>query len=71
MSDKAKQLLDEWIAAEKEIDKQRADIINLLQKKINQIQRQRNEARQAVKDSVKLYIQFRDKNDNTTSNIHP
>ena len=53
--DKAKRLLDEWIAEEKNIDQQRAEVIGDLQKKIAEIQRARTLVRAKIKETIKLF----------------
>jgi uncharacterized metal-binding protein len=60
---KARQLLEEWIEAEKKIDTQRVEIITMLQKKIGEIQQQRIVARQTIANSTRLLAQFESKQD--------
>ena len=56
---KAKQLLDEWIANEKEIDQMRDEVITDLRKKINEIMRERMTVRAKIEDSIKLFERWK------------
>lgn len=55
MSTRAKELLDEFTSAEFAIDEARKEVITSLQKKINQIQKERVMARDRVREAHKQY----------------
>lgn len=57
--EEAKKLLDEWVDAEHDIDRQRVDAITDLQKKIAEIQRARLDVRTKIEESIKLFEQWK------------
>lgn len=56
---KAKQLLDEWIAMEKEIDQRRDEVITDLRKKISEIMRERMAVRAKIEESINLFERWK------------
>ena len=56
---KAKEFLDDWIAAEKILDRERLEVITALQKKIEQIQAQRTAVRYKIIQAQQLYEQHK------------
>jgi hypothetical protein len=68
--ERAKQLLDEWLAEEKIIDQARMDVMKDLQKKINEIQGDRVATRTKIAESIRLFERFKQEGNATENDNH-